>query len=208
MDIQPKLSDALIGELRSRWFTPEGKDSLREFLMKLRNEPLEWKQDFHAPRAIRSTADYPDLLTDLRGIELRGVALRGAQLPYVDLSYAVIEKCDLADVCLQGSKLSYARFSGCDMKRSDLLQVMADHSRFEGCSLHEAVLGNGDFRKSSFLDVQMPQAILDSADIRDAKMQRVGLKGARMHFTRFPDGFNPKKTPRGLGPDADPSPKS
>lgn len=207
MEIQPKLPDHLIAELRARWRTPEGGDALRRLLASLRDKPLEWKQGFNPPRVRSAPAHNPDLFTDLRGIKLCRVFLRGAHLPYVDLSYAVIEKSNLEDICLQGSMLSYAHFLDCNMKRSDLLQVLADHSSFDLCVMNEAVLGDGDFRGSYFRNVQMPKAILDGADITGSKLEDVTMKGAHMNFTKFPKGYKPDSVPRGpRGPGSGPSP--
>lgn len=206
MEIQPKLSDTLIAQLRNRWLTQTGQDALHRFLLSLKAHPLDWKRELRTPDAPSVPANYPDLLTDLRGIELHNIDLPGAQLPYVDLSYAVIGECDLKGVCLQGSKLSHASFKHCNLKHSDLLQVMADHSLFEHCLMNQAVLGNGDFRESLFLDVQLPGAILDSADISGSKMNKVNIEGAHTLFTKFPKGFTRNKGFPGPHGPRDPSP--
>lgn len=193
MGIQPKLSDKEIAELRTRWETPEGQSILGSIITTLRKDSRGWRHLVEALPTVSVKPAHPDLLTDLRGIDLRKVVLPGALIPFVDLSYASFDLCNLEGICLQGSKLSWATFFKCNLKRSDLLQVMADNSSFDNCFFFEAVMGDGDFRFSSFRNAEMPYVMLDGADLREASMDGVPLGGAKTLSTKFPDGFDLKQ---------------
>lgn len=203
MEIQPKLSSSEIELLRERWLTQTGRDVVRQLVAIWHADSRGWRSLTDQLPGVGIPAPYPELLTDLRGLELKQVKLIGAQLPYVDLSYASLKGCNLEGVCLQGSKLSWASFEGSNLKNSDLLQVMADHALFDKCSLNRAVLDVGDFRYASFQGAQLPQVMMDGADLTDAQLSGAILKGVKAIGTRFPADFDRQRLfsrPKPIGP--------
>jgi len=170
MPLNAQLAVQEVEQLRQRWLEQAGKSVIAEMVAIWQRDSRNWRNLVADLAPVSVAPNYPDLLTDLRGLMLDGVCIPNVALPYVDLSYAVIRNSDLDGICLQGSMLTRATFDNCQMKGADLLQVIADHSSYDRCNLELARMDLGDFRFCTFRRTNMTDIDLDGANMRGSRL--------------------------------------
>lgn len=112
-----------------------------------------------------------------------------------DLSGAVLDGADLAEVDLGGADLSEASLRGANLFRADLMTADLIEANLRGANLNRADLGgaacNGtnfsraDLRGASLYGAWLEGAYLIRADLRGANLIRVNLWGANLKMANL-----------------------
>jgi len=106
-------------------------------------------------------------IVDLHGVELSGAAFPGLNLEKVDLSGAIMDRCDLRKAIL---------------READLSGATLNHSKLDHAILQEAELS-----KATLNSTKLNHANLKSAILCEVKMNRCSLRRADFHGARFPE---------------------